>query len=51
VAQLAREGLLVKKSTAKAKVKSGKRAPSMVEMSKYAKLKREFELLKRSMTS
>jgi transposase len=45
--RLAREGLLVKKPTAKAKVKSGKRAPSMVEMSKYAKLKREFELLKK----
>jgi transposase len=47
--KLAREGLLVQKQKAKrktAKAKS-KRAPSMVEMSKYAKLKRELETLRK----
>src|SRR6185437_4813035 len=40
--KLAREGLLTKKPKAKAR-----RAPSMVEMSKYAKLKRELEALRK----
>lgn len=46
--KLAREGRLVKKPTAKPKTKAGsKRAPSMVEMSKYAQLKRELEALRK----
>ena len=44
--KLAREGLLTKKQKAKPRGKS-KRAPSMVEMSKYAKLKRELEALRK----
>ena len=43
--RLAREGKLVKTKAAATKRK--KRAPSTVEMSKYAKLKRDFELLKK----
>lgn len=43
--RLAREGKLVKTKTAATKRK--KRAPSTVEMSKYAQLKRELELLKK----
>lgn len=46
--KLAREGLLVKTSKAKKKAASTKkRAPTMVEMSKYAKLKRELEELRK----
>src|SRR5947207_12129278 len=45
--RLAREGLLVKKPTAKASASKGNKAPSMVQMSKYAKLKRELELLRK----
>jgi transposase len=46
--KLAREGLLVKQPAAKARAKSKrKRAPSMVEMSKYAQLKRELEALRK----
>lgn len=44
--KLAREGLLTKKGKAPPKSKK-KRAPSMVEMSKYAKLKRELEALRK----
>lgn len=44
--KLAREGLLTKKVKAQSKTKK-KRAPSMVEMSKYAKLKRELEALRK----
>jgi len=44
--KLAREGLLTKKVKAKPQSKK-KRAPSMVEMSKYAKLKRELEALRK----
>jgi|SRR6185437_3248208 len=44
--KLAREGLLTKKPKTKPKVKA-RRAPSMVEMSKYAKLKRELEALRK----
>jgi transposase len=44
--KLAREGLLTGKHKAKPKSKN-KRAPSMVEMSKYAKLKRELEALRK----
>ena len=44
--KLARDGLLVKKPT-KAKASKKKRAPSMVEMSKYAQLKRELEALRK----
>jgi transposase len=44
--KLAREGLLTKKVKAKPQNKK-KRAPSMVEMSKYAKLKRELEALRK----
>src|SRR6185295_17999004 len=46
--RLAREGKLVKADTKKAAAtKRKKRAPSTVGMSKYAKLKRELELLKK----
>jgi transposase len=47
--KLAREGLLVATPTRKRKSKAAKKAkaPSMVEMSKYAKLKRELELLRK----
>lgn len=46
--KLAREGLLVKTPRAKPKAKSAKkRPPSMVEMSKYAQLKRELEALRK----
>ena len=45
--KLAREGLLVKKPTPKTKAEKKKRAPSMVEMSKYAQLKRELEALRK----
>ena len=44
--KLAREGLLVKKPKAKSK-RVAKRAPSMIEMTKYAKLKRELEALRK----
>src|SRR3954468_14035338 len=47
--KLAREGLLVAAPAKKRKSASSKKskAPSMVEMSKYAKLKRELELLRK----
>jgi transposase len=45
--KLAREGKLVKRPAAKAKAAKKKKAPSMVEMSKYAKLKRELEALRK----
>jgi len=47
--KLAREGLLVATPKGKRKSKAAKKAkaPSMVEMSKYAKLKRELELLRK----
>jgi len=45
--KLAREGLLVKKPAAKARTSKARRAPSMVEMSKYAQLKRELEALRK----
>ena len=45
--KLAREGLLVKKPSAKVKASQAKRAPSTVEMTKYAKLKRELEALRK----
>ena len=45
--KLSREGLLVKKPTPKTKATKTKRAPSMVEMSKYAQLKRELEALRK----
>ena len=45
--KLAREGLLVKKPKAKGKASKMKRAPSMVQMSKYAQLKRELEALRK----
>jgi len=45
--KLSREGLLTKKARAQSKAKKKKRAPSMVEMSKYAKLKRELEALRK----
>jgi transposase len=44
--KLAREGLLTKKARPGAKA-TRKRAPSMVEMSKYAQLKRELEALRK----
>lgn len=44
--KLAREGLLVKKPKAKTS-KQKRRAPSMVQMSKYAQLKRELEALRK----
>ena len=44
--KLAREGLLVKKPT-ETKSSKKKRAPSMVEMSKCAQLKRELEALRK----
>ena len=45
--KLAREGLLVKKPKAKAKSSKKKRMPSMVQMSKYAQVKRELEALRK----
>jgi transposase len=45
--KLAREGLLVKKPKAAAKSSEKKRMPSMVQMSKYAQLKRELEALRK----
>jgi transposase len=45
--KLAREGLLTKKPKTAAKKGKAKRAPSMVEMSKYAQLKRELESLRK----
>lgn len=45
--KLAREGLLSKKPKAPARKGKMKRAPSMVEMSKYAQLKRELESLRK----
>jgi transposase len=46
--KLAREGLLVAGPTKKRKATSKKsKAPTMVQMSKYAKLKRELELLRK----
>ena len=44
--KLAREGLLVKRPKAKS-TKAKKKAPSVVQMSKYAKLKRELEALRK----
>jgi transposase len=44
--KLAREGLLAKKPS-KSKSSKTKRPPSMVEMSKYAQLKRELEALRK----
>jgi transposase len=44
--KLAREGRLVKRAKPKV-VTSKKRAPSMVQMSKYAQLKRELEALRK----
>ena len=43
--KLAREGQLVKR--AKPKAVASKKAPSMVQMSKYAQLKRELEALRK----
>lgn len=46
--KLAREGLLVNRPKAKSKSsKKKRRAPSMVQMSKYAQLKRELEALRK----
>jgi transposase len=45
--KLAREGQLVKRSTKPGAARKKKKAPSMVQMSKYAKLKRELELLRK----
>lgn len=45
--KLAREGLLVAKPKRKSTATKKKRAPSMVQMSKYAKLKRELEALRK----
>ena len=45
--KLAREGLLVKKPKPKAKSSKKRRMPSMVEMSKYAQVKRELEALRK----
>jgi transposase len=47
--KLAREGLLVAAPAKKRKATSAKmtKAPTMVQMSKYAKLKRELELLRK----
>ena len=45
--KLAREGLLTKKPKAARKKGKAKRAPTMVEMSKYAQLKRELESLRK----
>jgi transposase len=45
--KLAREGRLVATPARKKKVAKKSKAPSMVEMSKYAKLKQELELLRK----
>jgi transposase len=47
--KLAREGLLVATPARKPKAAAAKKAkaPSMVQMSKYAKLKRELEMLRK----
>lgn len=45
--KLARDGLLVKQPKPKSKSSRKKRAPSMVEMSKYAQVKRELEALRK----
>ena len=45
--KLAREGLLVKRPESKPKVSNKKRMPSMVQMSKYAQVKRELEALRK----
>jgi transposase len=45
--KLSREGLLVAKPKRKSKRAKKKQAPSMVQMSKYAKLKRELEALRK----
>jgi len=45
--KLAREGLLVKKPAARKAKSTKKRAPTMKEMSKYAKLKHELEELRK----
>jgi len=45
--KLAREGLLTKKARPSRKGSKKRRAPSMVEMSKYAQLKRELEALRK----
>jgi transposase len=45
--RLAREGLLVKKPKPKTKSSKKKRMPSMVQMSKYAQVKRELGALRK----
>jgi len=45
--KLAREGLLVAAPAKKRKASKKSKAPTMVQMSKYAKLKRELELLRK----
>lgn len=46
--KLAKEGLLIERPRPRSGRKAkGKRAPSMVEMSKYAQLKRELEALRK----
>lgn len=45
--KLAREGRLAAKPRKKAKPAAGKKPPTMVQMSKYTKLKRELELLRK----
>jgi len=45
--RLVRECLLVQKPKAKAKTSRRTRAPSMVQMSKYARLKRELDALRK----
>ena len=45
--KLAREGQLTKRAKPKVAASKRKRAPSVVEMSKYAQLKRELEALRR----
>jgi transposase len=45
--KLAREGRLVAAPAGKSKATKRAKAPSMVQMSKYSKLKRELELLRK----
>ena len=45
--KLARDGQLVATPVRKSKAASKSKAPSMIQMSKYAKLKRELELLRK----
>ena len=45
--KLARDGQLVATPVRKRKAASKSKAPSMIQMSKYAKLKRELELLRK----